>query len=132
MAEKAGKIHLSVVAGLCATLGSLFGKLSGGIEMTSTIFILIKLSLLVLMITANTAGCTFFVKSLQGCGSSLPATVASAATNYFCSALMGFLIFGESTSLMWWTGTTLVLCGLLLICYAPTVAKVTKSEKLKE
>lgn len=37
------------------------------------------------MIGSNTAGCTFFVKALQGSESSLPATVASAATNYFCS-----------------------------------------------
>ena len=37
------------------------------------------------MIVSNTAGCTYFAKALQGSGSSLPATVASAATNYFCS-----------------------------------------------
>lgn len=49
------------------------------------VFLLVKILLIVLMITSNTAGCTFFVKSLQGVGSSLPATIASAATNYFCS-----------------------------------------------
>ncbi|XP_046735876.1 transmembrane protein 42 [Diprion similis] len=126
-----GRIHLSIVAGVCATIGSLFGKLSGGVEVTSTVFLLLKLTLLVVMITMNTAGCTFFVKSLQGSGSSLPATVASSATNYFCSALIGFLVFGESTSLMWWMGTTLVLCGLLLICYTP-VTKVDHTTKLKQ
>lgn len=109
MSYSNGRIHLSVVAGVFATLGSLLGKLSGGVDVESTVSgrtlggkfeffflidicfsqvsLLIKLILLGLMITSNTAGCTFFVKSLQGSGSSLPATVASAATNYFCSVM---------------------------------------------
>lgn len=44
-----------------------------------------KLVLLGLMVASNTVGCTIFVKSLNVCESSLPATVASAATNYVCS-----------------------------------------------
>ncbi|XP_015595557.1 transmembrane protein 42 isoform X2 [Cephus cinctus] len=119
METNSSKIHLAVIAGIFATTGSLLGKLAGNVDGTSLLFLLLKLLLLVLMVTSNTAGCTFFVKSLQGNGSSLPATVASAATNYFCSALLGFLIFGESTSLTWWCGTTFVLLGLLLICYSP-------------
>lgn len=46
---------------------------------------LLKVSLLVLMVVTNTIGCTFFVKALNGSESSLPATVASTATNYVCS-----------------------------------------------
>ncbi|XP_046411149.1 transmembrane protein 42-like [Neodiprion virginianus] len=126
-----GRIHLAIVAGVCATIGSLFGKLCSGVEITSTVLLLLKFALLVAMMTINTAGCTLFVKSLQGSGSSLPATVASSATNYFCSALIGFLVFGESTSLLWWIGTTLVLCGLLLICYAP-LTKIDRATKLKQ
>lgn len=132
MSSNNGRIHLSVLAGVFATIGSLFGKLSGGVEVTSTVLIFVKLILLGLMIASNTAGCTFFVKSLQGSGSSLPATVTSSATNYFCSALIGCLVFDESTSLMWWTGTTLVLSGLLLICCAPTIVKVHDTEKIKQ
>lgn len=55
------------------------------------------------MIIFNTAGCTFFVKSLQGCSSSLPATVVSAATNYFCSVSVNqffiFIITFKNTSI---------------------------------
>ncbi|XP_015595558.1 uncharacterized protein LOC107267886 isoform X1 [Cephus cinctus] len=85
METNSSKIHLAVIAGIFATTGSLLGKLAGNVDGTSLLFLLLKLLLLVLMVTSNTAGCTFFVKSLQGNGSSLPATVASAATNYFCS-----------------------------------------------
>ncbi|EFN87918.1 hypothetical protein EAI_15952 [Harpegnathos saltator] len=81
--------------------------------------LLLKAALLALMITCNTVGCTFFVKALNGSGSSLPVTVASAATNYVCSALVGFAVFDESTSLLWWCGTSLVLLGLALTCYVP-------------
>jgi drug/metabolite transporter (DMT)-like permease len=31
-------------------------------------------------------------------------------------ALLGCLIFGEETSLLWWCGATLVLLGLMFIC----------------
>ncbi|XP_011299915.1 uncharacterized protein [Fopius arisanus] len=78
-------VHLSVAAGILATAGSLFGKLAGSLEMGSMEQALLKITLFGVMILLNTAGCTFFVRSLQGCGSSLPSTVVSAATNYFCS-----------------------------------------------
>ncbi|XP_011154706.1 transmembrane protein 42 [Harpegnathos saltator] len=111
--------HLAVVAGIFATGGSLLGKLAGGADASSLPSLLLKAALLALMITCNTVGCTFFVKALNGSGSSLPVTVASAATNYVCSALVGFAVFDESTSLLWWCGTSLVLLGLALTCYVP-------------
>ncbi|KAF7391491.1 hypothetical protein HZH68_011034 [Vespula germanica] len=79
------KIHLAVCSGILATCGSLFGKLAGGAEFVFLKPMLLKVSLLVLMVVTNTIGCTFFVKALNGSESSLPATVASTATNYVCS-----------------------------------------------
>ncbi|XP_011299914.1 transmembrane protein 42 isoform X1 [Fopius arisanus] len=124
-------VHLSVAAGILATAGSLFGKLAGSLEMGSMEQALLKITLFGVMILLNTAGCTFFVRSLQGCGSSLPSTVVSAATNYFCSALLGFLVFGETTSMMWWCGTSLVLLGLILICYSSADRGIKKADKEK-
>ncbi|KAI4489203.1 PREDICTED: transmembrane protein 42-like [Polistes canadensis] len=125
------KIHLAVCAGIFATCGSLFGKLSGGAEFVFLIPMLLKTSLLVLMVVSNTIGCTLFVKALNGSESSLPATVASTATNYVCSAFLGFLIFGESTSLTWWSGASLVILGLILICYTPTKEEDSTSQQRK-
>ncbi|XP_063995227.1 transmembrane protein 42 [Diachasmimorpha longicaudata] len=124
-------VHLSVVAGIFATTGSLFGKLAGSVEMESMGLALLKITLFGVMILFNTAGCTFFVRSLQGCGSSLPSTVVSAATNYFCSALVGFLVFGETTSMLWWCGTSLVLLGLILICYSSPDKGIKSDDKDK-
>ncbi|KAL6432629.1 hypothetical protein ACFW04_006227 [Cataglyphis niger] len=111
--------HLAIVAGVFATGGSLLGKLAGADNASSLLQLLLKGALLVFMIVCNTVGCTFFVKALHGSGSSLPVTVASAATNYVCSAFVGFIVFDESTSLAWWCGTSLVLLGLILTCYVP-------------
>ena len=125
-----GKVQLAVVAGLFATIGSLLGKLAGGVELDSVVALLLKGVLLILMVTSNTVGCTFFVKALNASGSSLPCTIASAATSYVCSALAGFLIFGESTSVVWWCGISLVISGLLFICHAPkTDQSAEKSKK---
>ncbi|XP_043675996.1 transmembrane protein 42-like isoform X1 [Vespula pensylvanica] len=127
------KIHLAVCSGILATCGSLFGKLAGGAEFVFLKPMLLKVSLLVLMVVTNTIGCTFFVKALNGSESSLPATVASTAMNYVCSAFLGFIIFGESTSLTWWCGASLVILGLILICYTPNKENSTSQQrKLKQ
>ncbi|XP_070153936.1 transmembrane protein 42 [Polyergus mexicanus] len=121
--------YLAVVAGVFATGGSLLGKLAGANDASSLAQLLLKGALLVFMIVCNTVGCTFFVKALHGSGSSLPVTVASAATNYICSAFVGFIVFDESTSLLWYCGTSLILLGLILTCYVPAEKNIFIIEK---
>ncbi|XP_033326197.1 uncharacterized protein LOC117220390 isoform X1 [Megalopta genalis] len=154
--KQVSKVRLAIVAGVFATVGSLLGKLAGNFGMDSvvnnaiSIFIILSLArtmiddsyllnkvglllkgvLLILMISSNTIGCTFFVKALNASGSSLPCTIASSATSYVCSALAGFLIFNESTSITWWCGISLVILGLFFISRVP--AKSDSTEKLKQ
>ncbi|XP_076752036.1 uncharacterized protein LOC143424096 [Xylocopa sonorina] len=85
--KQEGKIQLAVTSGFFATIGSLFGKLAGSVEVDFVFGLLLKGMLLILMVTSNTVGCTFFVKALNASGSSLPCTIASAATNYICSVI---------------------------------------------
>ncbi|CAK9806288.1 Transmembrane protein 42 [Anthophora quadrimaculata] len=127
--KQKGNVRLAVVSGFFATVGSLFGKLAGNVEMDSLLGLLLKGILLILMLTSNTVGCTFFVKALNASGSSLPCTIASAATSYVCSAFAGFLVFNESTSIYWWCGISFVILGLLLICHAPTKQDAVPSMK---
>ncbi|XP_076280310.1 transmembrane protein 42 [Lasioglossum baleicum] len=128
--QQESKVRLAVVAGVFATVGSLLGKLAGNIGMDSVIGLVLKGILLALMISSNTIGCTFFVKALNASGSSLPCTIASSATSYVCSALAGFLIFNESTSIIWWCGILLVISGLFFISRVP--AKTDSTERLKQ
>ncbi|XP_053679802.1 uncharacterized protein LOC128730748 [Anopheles nili] len=68
------------------------------------------------MILLNGCVWRFFVKALHsGSGSTLRASLTSAAANYVASALLGTVIFNEKSTLLWWFGTMLVLGGLLLI-----------------
>ncbi|XP_017788368.1 PREDICTED: transmembrane protein 42 [Habropoda laboriosa] len=127
--KQEGKVRLAVISGFFATGGSLFGKLAGNIELDSIVGMLFKGILLILMVTSNTVGCTFFVKALNASGSSLPCTIASAATSYVCSALAGFLVFNESTSMYWWCGISFVILGLLLICHVPSKKDAAPSVK---
>lgn len=130
--DASGGAYFAVVAGIFATGGSLLGKLAGGADASSLSSLLLKGALLISMIVCNTVGCMFFVKGLHASGTSLSITVASAATNYVCSAFVGFVVFDEITSLTWWCGTSMVLLGLMLICNVPAEKKAfAVGEKLK-
>nr|CAH7713282.1 unnamed protein product [Callosobruchus chinensis] len=67
-----------------------------------------------MMILCNAAVWRFFVRGLQESGS-VRATAISSSTNYICSAIIGFAVFGEVTSLLWWSGMILIILGLVLI-----------------
>ncbi|CAG7659324.1 unnamed protein product [Allacma fusca] len=72
----------------------------------------------IMMIAMNAVMWTTFVKALRNCKTSLEATVTNTAANFFSSALVGQLIFGESVSLLWWLGTLLIIFGLALMNYS--------------
>ncbi|XP_059608049.1 transmembrane protein 42 [Phlebotomus argentipes] len=123
----------AILAGLCAAGASVFGKLSSTVETQvrvtmcseymNTLTINLQVFLgwtvvaccLILMIVLNALVWTFFVKALHAGGGSVVATSVSSGTNYFASALLGWMIFGESTTLLWWFGTSLILTGIILI-----------------
>lgn len=122
----APRLQYACVAGSCAAFGSFFGKLTAS-EARAALFSNTRFAGFLidgwlpfavfagLMLVSNALVWTFFVRALHASGGSLVATVTSASTNYCLSALFGALLFGESTSLVWWGGTSLVLVGLILI-----------------
>ncbi|KAL1395828.1 hypothetical protein pipiens_002789 [Culex pipiens pipiens] len=77
--------------------------------------LLAQIACIVIMVLLNACVWRFFVKALHSDGGTLVAALVSAATNYTASALLGWFIFDERTSFLWWIGTALVLAGLLLI-----------------
>ncbi|XP_053287642.1 transmembrane protein 42 [Pleuronectes platessa] len=68
-----------------------------------------------LLFTCNTVMWTFFSKALRLCSSTARATVITTASNFISSALLGRLIFGETHAVLWWTGISVTLCGLLVL-----------------
>ncbi|XP_055535706.1 uncharacterized protein LOC129724654 [Wyeomyia smithii] len=115
------KPYYAIVSGLCASTASFFGKLSSLGEYLAENFgnqqfqLLIQILCIGIMVMLNACVWRFFVKALHTNGGTLVASLVSAATNYIVSALFGWLIFQEQTSIWWWFGTALVLGGLLLI-----------------
>lgn len=69
----------------------------------------------VFMILCNTIMWTVFTKSLHFCKSTLEATVTNTAANFFFTAIYGQVLFREVLSVMWWSGTGLIIIGLLFI-----------------
>lgn len=122
--RRGGRLHYACVAGTCAALGSFFGKLTSSSVRCELFAVdsalggdgwLPTVAFVGLMLLSNAMVWTFFVRALHSAGGSLVATVTSASTNYALSALLGCLVFGERTSLVWWSGTGLVIAGLVLI-----------------
>lgn len=107
------RVYYGFLTGLCAASASVFGKLSGSSFIVD--WFIIRVILFSLMILSNIGVCTFFVKALHQCSSSLRATVISSSSNYILSALCGYLIFGEITTWIWWLGFLCILGGLFLI-----------------
>ncbi|CAM1310169.1 Uncharacterised protein g5369 [Pycnogonum litorale] len=81
----------------------------------SSISLYVRFAFFVAMIGANTVMWTLFVKALNFSATSVEATVTNTAANFFCTAILGQVFFGEHLSLMWWFGTILIVFGLLLI-----------------
>ncbi|KAL5022487.1 hypothetical protein ScPMuIL_001642 [Solemya velum] len=69
----------------------------------------------VLIFLFNALMWTLFVKALQYCSSTVEATVTNTASNFFFTAVVSSVLFGEHLSLLWWLGSVIILLGLLLI-----------------
>ncbi|GAB0095701.1 Transmembrane protein 42 [Sergentomyia squamirostris] len=110
----------AVLAGFCAAGASVFGKLSSYVESQDLHGWTLWIICIIVMILLNALVWTFFVKALHSSsGGSVEATVVSSGTNYLTSAMIGWLVFGEATSLMWWCGITLILTGIILVSSDP-------------
>ncbi|XP_054258283.1 transmembrane protein 42 [Macrosteles quadrilineatus] len=122
------QFHYSFQAGLLSCGGSVFGKLSNvkfGLIDNEVAQYIVSALCLVLMIICNAAVWTFFVKALQESPSTFIPTISVAAVNYISSALIGWLLFGESVSTMWFVGTSLIIGGLALLASDSAKEKVT-------
>ncbi|KAJ8971947.1 hypothetical protein NQ317_013575 [Molorchus minor] len=105
-----------------------FGKLSGLPIFQE--YILLRLLFFVCMLICNSAVWTLFAKALQYTDSSLTATVISSATNYSFSALLGSLLFEETTSIFWWSGMFFIISGLLLVLSGERNENTHRKEKV--
>lgn len=126
----------AISAGFCAALASMCAKLAMSPELQKTfwcdfvlqnvfndndicqsIVIATRMFSFILVFVFNAMMWTLFVKSLRGSTSSATATVSNTGSNFISTAFLGCLLFGETLSMRWLFGTSLILTGLILVHY---------------
>ncbi|XP_070574659.1 transmembrane protein 42-like [Ptychodera flava] len=143
---------LAVSAGLCAAMASVCAKLAMASDAVAQLCIASKLKYDILDIVIpdcesialylrflcfamiflfNAMMWTLFVKSLRKCSSSLEATLINTATNFFVSGVMGQMLFGETMSLLWWFGASLIVIGLLFVHRGTAASEESSEESAK-
>nr|XP_018906567.1 PREDICTED: uncharacterized protein LOC109036666 [Bemisia tabaci] len=135
MAISKSAVRSAVIAGSCAAGGSVCGKLSGMVFFpgsSQSLNYMVQLCFLGMMLLCNAFVWKFYATALQSCSSSLPPTLISTASNYIISALSGCMLFGETTSLLWWSGSALIFIGLGLVTTSRDSSKSQQSKKESE
>lgn len=69
---------------------------------------------LVGMIACNAYMLGTFLKGMEDSGS-VAGTAMSTASNFIASAFYGYMLWNERFSLLWWTGFTMVVAGVMLL-----------------
>lgn len=149
---------LSTLAGTCAGLASVFGKLAvdgswinrfmewsmalsapirdNASDTASEVWEVwigsgLRGACFGLVFLCNMLMWNLFVKSMNF-SSSVMATVVNSATNFFSSAILGHLLFGEPLPTSWWVGLCFVLVGLFFLARGDSSSSsVTREEERK-
>jgi drug/metabolite transporter (DMT)-like permease len=127
--------YFAVVAGVCAAFASVTGKIATGppdffphrllcwflqqtpeLEKpcTGNVLTFSRILWCLVCVPSNVLMWLALTKSLQKSTSS-EALVVNMATNFCLSALIGVVFFGESLSLLWGFGVTLIVCGMAVM-----------------
>jgi drug/metabolite transporter (DMT)-like permease len=70
--------------------------------------------LTVLLIVLNSYALGMYVRGMRESGS-LVATVLNTAISFLCSAVFGFVLFGEHLPPLWWAGAASIVAGVVLL-----------------
>jgi len=127
-------LAFSVLSGLFAALSGFLGKVTFDPGLVIAVSILnvrtnfmhiIQVGLGCLMVISNILMLQTFNKALQISSTTIQVSILNTASNFIFTALIGFLAFGERLSLIWWSGTSMILLGTYIISsseqHTPTV-----------
>ncbi|KAK7066569.1 Transmembrane protein 42 [Halocaridina rubra] len=83
--------------------------------------VFLRLLFFALMVGINCVMWTTFTKALRFSATSLEATITNTAANFFFTAILGQVLFGEVVRCLWWMGTVLIISGLMLMHHARNI-----------
>ncbi|KAK3729572.1 hypothetical protein QZH41_017188 [Actinostola sp. cb2023] len=131
-------LSLALAAGFCAALASSFAKFAMSPELLRNVIcdnvfiysiigatrngrhcqwvvMFFRVFFFSLVFVFNALMWTLFVKSLRKCSSTAVATVTNTGSNLVCTAILGIVFFGETQTMKWWIGASMIIMGLVLI-----------------
>ncbi|XP_005105809.1 uncharacterized protein LOC101847363 [Aplysia californica] len=111
---------LAVSSEICEGIGKILhsyiqGYFSPTIHIASQLALVVRLAGLAGIFLFNALMWVLFTKSMHMCSSTLEATAFNTASNFFFTAVMGKVLLGEHLGLQWCLGSTLMVCGLILL-----------------
>ncbi|XP_063363414.1 uncharacterized protein LOC134652182 [Cydia amplana] len=121
-------LYEAFMAGTWASIGSTLGKLTGTPSIVGDGYVIWAL-LLILMVSVNTWGCRYYLRSLDAADNSAAPTVISAASSYVLSGFIGICFFGELSSVRWWAGALLIVIGLALVARSTPEDTIEKKDE---
>ncbi|XP_053637614.1 transmembrane protein 42 isoform X2 [Cherax quadricarinatus] len=83
--------------------------------------VVLRILFFALMVGVNCIMWTTFTKALRFSSTSLEATITNTAANFFFTAILGQVLFGEVVRSLWWLGSVLIISGLLLMHHATNI-----------
>ncbi|KAJ3022774.1 hypothetical protein HKX48_005250 [Thoreauomyces humboldtii] len=133
---------LSVLAGCCASLASVFSKVAaapaggaiaiGGAKLCALLYetdrigeeacienigLVLRVTLIILTILANIGMWALFTRALSSAPSSALVTTASSGTQAVLAGVLGAMLFGDTAPLkfQWWAGIACVVAGAAMV-----------------
>lgn len=121
--EHLSGIWFSIFSGIFAAFAGFFGKVTFDSEVIDSISTLLDFKyhrILQAILGLCLVGCNIcmlqnFNKALQQSRNTIQASIINTAANFIFTALIGLAAFDEPLSLLWSTGTALIIIGTYLI-----------------
>ena len=102
----------SILAGISACSASIFGKLTFSQQ---TFLSLITVVYVTIFVFSNVFMWRCYSKALSLSSTSIQPTIITKTSNFFLSAVFGFLFFAEPINIIWLIGFALIIVGVYLI-----------------
>jgi drug/metabolite transporter (DMT)-like permease len=91
--------------------------------------VLIRIVAFIGIVACNLLIANYFLKSMED-NNTLVVIVISSATNFLTTGILGQLIFGETVTSTWYTGSCLITIGMILVSLSDGPS--TESKKIKQ
>jgi drug/metabolite transporter (DMT)-like permease len=104
--------YYAVLAGISASLASIFGKLTFS---QSSLVSFVTIFYLICFVVSNVFMWRSYSKALSVASTSIQPTILTKTSNFLLSTVVGYFAFAESINWIWLLGFALILCGVYLI-----------------